>query len=120
MLILAAIGATVILAESEALSFVRYSLGTLCAWWRGRVHEYFSEHTDGAPEWCLYCTGFWVGLTFGLCETGWLGHPLLDGLMMAGVLWPLAELRQFAAGLWLSREVTDGRVSTTAGNDDCA
>lgn len=52
-------------------------------------------------EWCLYCVGFWCGVILNLCGYSIIGNPVMTGLAMTGILWPLAELTDLSSALWV-------------------
>lgn len=68
-------------------------------------------------EWCLYCTGFWVGIAFSFVGYGWLENVFLDGLYLTGITWVASEATNFAEAVWfgfLNFGENHGEKETTA------
>lgn len=93
----AGIGAAAVIARSSIGSwFIRRPVNACCQTVAGKI----GKQLNLIDEWCLYCTGFWVGVVFGLLEYGWLGNVVMDGLYLAGVTWIAAEATTLVEAVW--------------------
>jgi len=91
----AGIGATAVIARSAIAGRI----------FRAPIHWLLKRiwrSEESWDEWCLYCTGFWVGLAFHFAGFGWLSNPLMDGLYLCGVAWIAAEITEFFEAVWFA------------------
>ena len=95
----AGVGLAVIVAKSAVGCWIiRRPVNALTCFIAERIFGVYDLKMPA--EWCLYCTGFWCGVLLSLCGYGLLENPVMTGLVMTGLLWPLAELTDLFAAIW--------------------
>ena len=116
--VVAGIGFSAIVARSH----IGYPFRRAATWLAYKVAGWFTTKSLSLPQdedWCLYCVGFHVGLTFGFVGFGWLANPLMDGFFLAGVTWVISEVMAVVDSLWILAFAgkESGGISTASRND---